>query len=74
MPIYEYYCQDCGGKFEVMRTITDADAPVTCEKCHSQHTSRLISMFVAQSGGRSVAGGGSSCSSCSGGSCSTCKN
>lgn len=74
MPIYEYICQDCEKKFEVMRTFKDADAPVSCEKCHSLHTSRLLSMFVAQSGGRSVAGSGSSCSSCSGGSCSTCRN
>ena len=74
MPIYEYYCQDCGKKFEVMRAFKDADAPVACDTCHSQHTSRLLSMFAAQSGGKSVAGGGSSCSSCSGGSCTTCRN
>ena len=74
MPIYEYYCQDCGKKFEIMRAYKDADVPVTCDNCQGQHTSRTLSVFVAQSGGKTVTGGGSSCTTCSGGSCATCRN
>jgi putative FmdB family regulatory protein len=74
MPIYEYYCQDCGKKFEVMRAFKDADSPVPCDGCQGLHTARMLSVFNAQSGGKIVAGGNSSCSSCSGGSCSTCRN
>ncbi len=72
MPIYEYVCLDCGEKTEVMRPIKDADAPLACPKCQSEHTSRLLSLFFATSGGRVVAGGGSACSTCSSSSCSTC--
>jgi putative FmdB family regulatory protein len=73
MPLYEYSCLDCQSEFEVLRPISEADAPIACEHCHSQHTSRRLSLFFAQSGGHVLRGAsGGSCSSCSGGSCSTC--
>lgn len=72
MPIYEYICLDCGERMELVRSMKDADAPLKCQKCQSEHTSRLLSLFFASSGGRVVAGGGGGCSGCSGGSCSTC--
>jgi len=74
MPIYEYKCLDCGQTFETMRSMKDADAPVACSKCQSQQTSRLLSKFAAQSGGKILAGGGDSCGSCAGGSCATCRH
>ncbi len=73
MPIYEYVCLDCGERFETMRSMKDADIPLNCKKCASDHTSRLLSMFNAHSGGRSVAGSsGGGCAGCAGGSCSSC--
>jgi putative FmdB family regulatory protein len=72
MPIYEYMCFDCKERFEVIRTMNDADAPIACLKCESEHTSRLLSLFNASSGGRVVAGAQSSCSTCNSGSCATC--
>lgn len=74
MPIYEYVCLECREKFELMRPMRDADAPVNCKKCDSSHTSRLLSVFFANSGGRVVAdsSGGGGCAGCAGGSCSTC--
>ena len=72
MPIYEYVCLECGERFEKMRPMKDADAPLPCSKCESDHLSRLLSLFNAQSGGRVVAGGNASCSSCSSGSCASC--
>lgn len=75
MPLYEYICLDCKTRFDALRSMKDADAPLECSQCSSQHTSRLISLFNAQSGGRVVAGSASAgCSSCSGGSCATCGN
>jgi len=66
MPIYEYRCSDCENKFEEL--VSRLEAAVSCPKCGSDNTSRLISMFCA-SGTSSPAGhGGSSCSSSS---CST---
>jgi putative FmdB family regulatory protein len=73
MPIYEYMCEDCGTQFEALRPMKDADAPIGCRSCESRRTGRMLSMFYAQSGGRTVAGtSGTSCGSCSGGSCAGC--
>lgn len=72
MPIYEYVCLDCGQRFEALRMIKDADSTANCVRCDSKHTSRMISLFYAQSGGRVVAGASSGCSSCSAGSCAGC--
>lgn len=73
MPIYEYVCLECGNRFDALRSMKEADAPIECQRCKSEHTSRLLSVFFAQSGGRVVtAGNTNACSSCSGGSCATC--
>lgn len=73
MPIYEYNCEDCGTRFDALRTMSDADAPIDCEQCAGDKTSRAISLFNAQSSGRVLAGSNGGCSGCSGGgSCSGC--
>ena len=72
MPIYEYVCLDCRERFELMRPMKDADAPIACRNCESQNTSRMLSVFFAQSGGRVVAGGNGGCTGCSSTSCATC--
>jgi putative FmdB family regulatory protein len=73
MPIYEYYCTDCGERFEIIRSIKEADSPILCKTCQSNHTHRAVSVFYAQSGTRIIAGGNNaSCAACSGGSCSSC--
>ncbi len=73
MPIYEYLCNDCGFRFEILRPIKDADTPVPCKSCQSARTTRALSVFFAQSGSQIIAGGNSGgCAGCSGGTCSTC--
>ncbi len=73
MPIYEYVCLDCGERFEKIRLMKEADDPIACGRCESQHTSRLLSLFFASSGGKAIASTNSGCASCSSGSCATCK-
>ena len=73
MPIYEYVCKDCKNKFEILRSIPDADAPISCTNCLSDRTFRAVSVFNAQSGSKIIAGGNNGgCAGCSGGSCSSC--
>jgi putative FmdB family regulatory protein len=73
MPIYEYVCLDCGERFELIRSMKEADEPIACEACESEHTSRMLALFNAHSAGRVVAGSQSGgCAGCSGGSCSCC--
>lgn len=74
MPIYEYSCAECGTKFEAVRLIKDADTPIPCKHCKSERTTRKISVFFAQSGGKVVAGSSSGCAGCAGGSCASCAN
>jgi putative FmdB family regulatory protein len=42
MPIYEYSCQACGDRFDVL--VRDASARVTCPSCESQDLERLLSI------------------------------
>jgi putative FmdB family regulatory protein len=56
MPIYEYICQDCQTRFEMIRSIKQADADLNCVKCQSENVKRRISLFNAASGSRSIAG------------------
>lgn len=77
MPLYEYHCDDCECKFEVLRSFSRADEPVSCLECQGSHTSRAISLFSAVSKGgdggessRSLTGGG--CSGCAATGCATC--
>ena len=74
MPVYEYVCLDCREGFDALRPIAQADIPIACRGCGSEHSSRTLSVFYAQSGGRAVAGTHSGCSSCGGGHCSSCAN
>jgi len=76
MPLYEYICLDCKHRFDELRPMKDADTTIRCSCCDSDHTSRLISVFNAQSGGRVVAGSASSsgCAGCSASSCAGCGN
>ncbi len=71
MPLYEYVCKDCGSHFDVLRTFKDADKSITCKSCLSAQTVRAISVFYAQSDGRSVTAS-SGCAGCGGGSCASC--
>jgi putative FmdB family regulatory protein len=74
MPIYEYICKDCGSHFDTMKPMKEADAPAACLDCNSQNTVRQLSVFVAKSGNRTVAGSSCGCGNCSGGSCGSCQN
>ncbi len=79
MPLYEYYCDDCEARFELMRPMSQAGSTATCPRCQGSHAHKMISAFAAvskdSSGGSrmvasSAAGGG--CAGCAGGSCATC--
>ncbi len=77
MPIYEYVCLDCNKKFESVRPMSQADAPLACQSCGGEHVKRKVAVFYAMSGGHSVSrtSGGCGCdSSCSGGHCSNCSH
>lgn len=73
MPIYEYICQECGTKFDSIRSMNEADKPIACEKCNSLETKRALSVCFTHGTERSSSSQSScGCGSCSGGSCASC--
>ncbi|MBI2847291.1 MAG: zinc ribbon domain-containing protein [Chloroflexi bacterium] len=77
MPIYEYYCQTCQSRFELLRPMSKANAEATCPQGHN-NAERVLSVFASfttndQGVPVPVSGTASgACSTCGGGSCSTC--
>ena len=74
MPIYEYSCEKCHKKFEIL--VMGSDKPA-CPDCGTIKIRRLMSAcgFVSRgSGGETVSksAGASSCAGCSSSSCSGC--
>ncbi len=47
MPVYEYVCAKCGKTSELLRKMSEADAPAKCEHCGSTKTKRAQSVFSA---------------------------
>ncbi|HEX9117152.1 MAG TPA: zinc ribbon domain-containing protein [Anaerolineae bacterium] len=79
MPLYEYVCDDCQARFEVLRSMGQSSLAVACPRCHGANARKMISAFAAISkdsagGSRMVASSsaGCNCGGCSGGSCSSC--
>ena len=76
MPIYEYRCESCAGKFEVLTRFAERDKAQVCPTCESTRTRVLVSSFASFTAGESSAsdfaressGGGGCC----GGACGSC--
>jgi putative FmdB family regulatory protein len=69
MPIYEYHCESCEGRFEVLTSFAERDRGQGCPECSSTRTRVLVSSFAMAGGDKSLPmadfGGGGCC----GGSC-----
>jgi len=60
MPLYEYYCPDCGQEFEKRMSFSQASEKPACPNCAGSDTRKKLSIF--SSSGSS--GGAVSSSSC----------
>lgn len=65
MPIFEYRCESCNTKFEVLHRTSQYEDEVVCPSCGSKNYKKLFSVFSASMGN------GGSDSACSDGSCSS---
>lgn len=76
MPIYEYVCDKCKARFELMRPFSKANERASCPQCKSQSErvmSKCFSMSKGEGGSTTpIAGTGGSCSSCGASSCAGC--
>lgn len=63
MPLYEYKCEKCQEKFELL---VRRDTEVTCPQCGDPHPSKQFSSFAVSAGGSSlpIASSPGPCGSC----------
>ncbi|HZW38279.1 MAG TPA: zinc ribbon domain-containing protein [Ignavibacteriaceae bacterium] len=47
MPVFEYRCEECKTKYEVLHKSSLKQEEVTCPKCHSTKNKKLLSSFKA---------------------------
>lgn len=66
MPIFEYRCNDCGKKFDILHKSSTNMEEVVCPECQLNNSKKLLSSFSASMGSSSSL---SSDSPCSDGSC-----
>jgi len=59
MPIFEYRCSKCNEVFEQLR-LSRTDNHIKCPHCGAVKAKQLVSVFAAQTGGKS-ADSGSEC-------------
>ncbi len=77
MPIYEYRCESCSDKFEVLTRFAERDMAQICPSCESTKTRVMVSSFAFAGAGDSLqsmdlGGGESTGGGCCGGSCGSC--
>jgi putative FmdB family regulatory protein len=77
MPIYEYRCESCAEKFELLTGFAERDTAQACPACESTRTRVLVSSFAFAGGESSESldfgsaeGGGAG--GCCGGGCGSC--
>jgi putative FmdB family regulatory protein len=47
MPTYEYSCPECQEEFELMRPMSECDAPATCPHCGAT-AKKIVSVFASK--------------------------
>jgi putative FmdB family regulatory protein len=58
IPVYEYQCQDCGKKFEVVATLAEKEAGLdpACPKCGRMRARQIFSRFTLLTGSKTDEG------------------
>jgi len=70
MPVFEYRCNNCDTKFEVLHKSHKDEDKIYCPECNSVDNKKLFSAFSHSFSGTISSGSGS----CADGSCSTESN
>lgn len=77
MPLYEYRCPACHGRFELLQALGAGAAEAICPACGGRDAERQLSTFAVAHGGGPAptagfdpsAGGGCALPQCGGGRC-----
>ncbi len=54
MPIYEYKCQKCKSKFEVLQSINADNKELTCPECGEPEPKKVFSLFASFGSGKTA--------------------
>ncbi|ADJ25986.1 regulatory protein, FmdB family [Dehalogenimonas lykanthroporepellens BL-DC-9] len=55
MPVYEYKCNQCQSRFELLRRLSDK-SDIKCNRCGSTDVERIISNFACGGSSYGVSG------------------
>ncbi len=74
MPIYDYRCEECKTKYDVLHKVREQEEDIVCPSCGSKHAKKLMSISSVAIGGSSSeykSYGSDTCETggCCGGSC-----
>ncbi|RLE01237.1 MAG: hypothetical protein DRI99_07635 [Candidatus Aminicenantes bacterium] len=73
MPLYEYLCESCRQKFELL-VQPGQENDLTCPHCQGKKLKKLCSSFGIGGNSNRLQTSSSACQSCTSKSCSTCKS
>ena len=65
MPLYEYTCQECRYRFEILQRIGEGSEGLQCPECDSDDIEKQFSTFASasDSGGADFSSAGTGCGS-----------
>ncbi len=71
MPIYEYYCEMCENKFELLKPMSKAHEEASCPEGHvgAKRAISLFAAFTTGDNGEVSSVGGGACACAQGGAC-----
>ena len=74
MPIYEYVCNDCKNKFELIRPVSQSSDSAPCPTCQkpSERILSRFACFTTDESGLPTSLMGDACSGCTSSDCSSC--
>jgi putative FmdB family regulatory protein len=54
MPVYEFKCDDCGHRFDIVATLAEKDAGLspTCPRCSGKRVRQLFGRFTVLAGSK----------------------
>ncbi len=69
MPLYEYRCDDCQTRFEVLQRMSEGAADLSCPECGGSRLAKQFSTFAAttSTGGSTGAAAGRGAPACGAG-------
>jgi putative FmdB family regulatory protein len=62
MPLYEYRCESCDHRFEVLQRMGEGNETLTCPRCGAGEPSKQFSTFASAGGGDTASFAGGGCS------------